>query len=68
MKRYAEKKRNYATRKALSDGLITALPRISDEYGVVRQFELNRKIVFQQMFISEEIESGNKRRSAKDVT
>lgn len=46
MKRYAEKKRNYVTQKAFSDGLITALPRISDEYGVVSQFELNRKIVF----------------------
>lgn len=67
MKRYAEKKRNYATQKAFSDGLITALPRISEEYGVVRRFELNRKIVFQQMFISEEIKSGNKRRSAEDV-
>ena len=32
--------------KAFSDGLITALPRISDEYGAVRQFELNRKIIF----------------------
>ena len=32
--------------KAFSDGLIMALPRISDEYGVASQLELNRKIIF----------------------
>ena len=46
MKRYAEKKRNYATETSRSDGLITALSRIFDKYGIVREFGLDRKIVF----------------------